>query len=74
MRSYLLVKQLILISFFLFSLTGCAPEKEMVIQAIPIIGGLAILVILFYPRRDPYARDVNTSYNGQRYGKEQELY
>jgi hypothetical protein len=75
MRSYLLVKQLILIAcFLLLSLTGCAPEKGMVAQTIPILAGLAILVILFYPRRDPYARDVNTSYNGQRYGKERELY
>ena len=44
------------------------------LEAIIIIGLLTILLILFYPRRYPYVRRVTKSYNGQRYGKERELY
>lgn len=44
------------------------------LEAIIIIGLLILLIILFYPRRDPYVRRVTKSYNGQRYGKERELY
>ncbi|MCZ7673902.1 MAG: hypothetical protein M5U34_45640 [Chloroflexi bacterium] len=42
--------------------------------AIFIICVLIILIILFYPRRDPYVRRVTKSYNGQHYGKDRELY
>lgn len=44
------------------------------LEAIIMIGLLTLLIILFYPRRDPYVRRVTKSYNGQRYGKERELY
>lgn len=44
------------------------------LEAIIIISGLALLGILFYPRRDRYVRRVTKSYNGQHYGKERELY
>lgn len=44
------------------------------LEAIIIISGLALLFILFRPHRDPYVRRVTKSYNGQRYGKERELY
>ncbi len=42
--------------------------------AIALICGLVILILLFYPRRDPYVRRVTKSYNGWRHGKEKELY
>ncbi|MBX3055896.1 MAG: hypothetical protein KF770_05425 [Anaerolineae bacterium] len=44
------------------------------LEAIIIIGLLIILAVLFWPRRSPYIRRVTKSYNGQRYGKERELY
>ncbi len=44
------------------------------LEAIVIISFLVILGILLYPRRSPYVRRVTKSYNGQRYGKERELY
>lgn len=42
--------------------------------AIVIICILAILILLFYPRRDPYVRRVTKSYNGREHGKGKELY
>lgn len=42
--------------------------------AIVIICILVILILLFYPRRDPYVRRVTKSYNGREHGKEKELY
>jgi len=44
------------------------------LEAILLICLLAILAILFYPRRDPYVRRITKSYNGQHYGKDRELY
>lgn len=44
------------------------------LEAIVVVGILLLLLILFRPRRDPYVRRVTKSYNGQRYGKERELY
>ena len=44
------------------------------LEAIVIISLLALLFILFRPRRDRYVRRVTKSYNGQRYGKDRELY
>jgi hypothetical protein len=44
------------------------------LEAIVIIGILLLLFILFRPYRDPYVRRTTKSYNGQRYGKERELY
>jgi hypothetical protein len=43
------------------------------LEAILIIGLLTILLILFYPRRNPFVRRVTKSYNGQHYGKDREL-
>lgn len=42
--------------------------------AVVIICILVILILLFYPRRDPYVRRVTKSYNGREHGKEKELY
>ena len=44
------------------------------LEAIVIIGLLVLLFILFRPQRDRYVRRITKSYNGQRYGKERELY
>ena len=44
------------------------------IEAIVIISAIAILVILYRPRRDPYVRRITKSYNGQHYRKERERY
>ncbi len=33
-----------------------------------------LLTLFFWPRRSPYVRRVTKSYNGQRYGKDRELY
>lgn len=35
---------------------------------------LFLLTLFFWPRRRPSIRRVTKSYNGQRYGKDQELY
>ena len=35
---------------------------------------LALLAIVFWPRRSPYVRRVTKSYNGQHRGKDRELY
>ena len=42
--------------------------------AVALICGLVILLLLFYPRRDPYVRRVTKSYNGRQHGKEREPY
>ena len=44
------------------------------LAAVIIISLLAILIILFLPRRNPYVRRIAKSYNGQHYGKERELH
>ncbi|HRQ42342.1 MAG TPA: hypothetical protein PLD25_30875 [Chloroflexota bacterium] len=35
---------------------------------------LLLLILFFYPRRSATVRRVTKSYNGQRYGKDRELY
>ncbi|MCL4266120.1 MAG: hypothetical protein KJ069_23120 [Anaerolineae bacterium] len=39
-----------------------------------LVSLVSIALILFWPRRSKYVRRVTKSYNGQRYGKERELY
>lgn len=42
--------------------------------AILLVSLFSIVLLLFWPRRSQYVRRVTKSYNGQRYGKAQELY
>jgi len=42
------------------------------LEALILISLVAILLILFWPRRSPYVRDVTKSYNGRRHGVDRE--
>lgn len=52
---------------YLHLLTG-----GLMLEALILISLVTILVILFWPRRSPYVRNVTKSYNGRPYGVDRE--